>query len=181
MYRSHWSEEKLLALASSQKNQKKPNKIVSTIFYRKWRNQRPTSSWCCSVTLAASSGLCTPTAQRLKRSPGWPASALRASHQRWSRASTSTTQTGSSSAWSLPKPCPLAWTLSPSAAICGRLKNRGRLKNWIPSSSRWFASLEKKTDLWIWLLLKETVAPKLECRTQVSFSDKQSCDCYTLD
>lgn len=40
---------------------------------RKWRNPKPITSWCCSGILDASSGLCTPTVPRRRRSPDWPA------------------------------------------------------------------------------------------------------------
>lgn len=103
---------------------------------RKWRNLKPIASWCCSVTLDASSGLCTPTAPRRRRSPGWPASGRGASQPRWSRACTSTTRTGSSSAWSQPKPCPPVWTPSPSPVTCGKPRSRGRPKNCTLSSAR---------------------------------------------
>lgn len=39
------------------------------VFCRKWRNPKPITSWCCSETQGASSGRCTPTAQRQRRSP----------------------------------------------------------------------------------------------------------------
>lgn len=102
---------------------------------RKWRNPKPITSFCCSVTPGASSGPCTPTARRRRRSPNWPASGRRASPSRWSRACTSTTRTGSSSAWSRPKRCPPAWTPSPSPATCGKPRSRPRPKNCTPSST----------------------------------------------
>lgn len=109
--------------------------LFSVFLCRKWRNPKPTTSWCCSATPGASSGRCTPTAPRPRRSPSWPASGQGASPPRWSRACTSTTRTGSSSARSQPKPCPLAWTPSPSPVICGKPRSRGRPKNCTPSSS----------------------------------------------
>lgn len=110
------------------------------IFCRKWRNPKPTTSWFCSGIPDASSGLFTPTAPRPKRSPSWPALAQKASQLRWSRASTSTTQTESSSARSQPKPCLLAWTPLPSPAICGRPRSRGHPKN-TQSSTRWLVNM----------------------------------------
>lgn len=56
--------------------------VFCFLYCRKWRNLKPITSWCCSVTLDASSGLCTPTVPRPRRSPGWSALGRRTSRPR---------------------------------------------------------------------------------------------------
>lgn len=53
-----------------------------TRYLMKWRNPKPITSWCYSVMVDASSGLCTHTAPRRRRSPNWLASGRGASRPR---------------------------------------------------------------------------------------------------
>lgn len=93
-------------------------------FCRKWRNQKQTTSWCCSGTGVASSAPCTYTAPKRTRPPSWSASGPRVLWARWSRASTNTTQTGSSSARFPPRPCRRVWMPSRSTATYGKPGNQ---------------------------------------------------------
>lgn len=68
----------------------------------------PTIISSCSTRLAASSRHFTAAILTPRRSTNWQAPVWRASPGRWSTSCSSTGQTGSSSAWCQPKPCPSA-------------------------------------------------------------------------
>lgn len=101
----------------------------SRLSLRKWRRAPPTTSSFSSGIRVANSGRFTPWTRRLRNWCVWLALAHGSSTSPWSSLSTNTAQTASSSWSSRLKPCPWAWTLSPSPANCGRPSGPGRPKS----------------------------------------------------